>query len=223
MPLTYHPPPLCLPLIPSLSAFVSVNPRSLAFSSRTFVSIRGPLCVLASLREIFVCVDSCPFAVMKQSSVELSAGVFVLLGLVAVAWFAIQAGARIPLAGSTYAVNARFSNAGGLKPGSQVFLAGVPVGRVDNINLDPQYAAVVRLEVNKEVQLPNDTIASIRTSGLIGDKFVALSPGSSSQNLGPGSTITDTESAVDLESIISRFAFGNVSPAPSPSPSAGNK
>ena len=152
---------------------------------------------------------------MKQSSVELSAGVFVLLGLVAVAWFAIQAGARIPLAGSTYAVNARFSNAGGLKPGSQVFLAGVPVGRVGNINLDPQYAAVVRLEVNKEVQLPNDTIASIRTSGLIGDKFVALSPGSSSQNLGPGSTITDTESAVDLESIISRFAFGNVSPAPS--------
>ena len=160
---------------------------------------------------------------MKQSSVELSAGVFVLLGLVAVAWFAIQAGARIPLAGSTYAVNARFSNAGGLKPGSQVFLAGVPIGRVDNINLDPQYAAVVRLEVNKEVQLPNDTIASIRTSGLIGDKFVALSPGSSSQNLGPGSTITDTESAVDLESIISRFAFGNVSPAPSPSPSTGNK
>ena len=160
---------------------------------------------------------------MKQSSVELSAGVFVLLGLVAVAWFAIQAGARIPLAGSTYAISARFSNAGGLKPGSQVFLAGVPVGRVENINLDPQYAAVVRLEVNKEVQLPNDTIASIRTSGLIGDKFVALSPGSSPQNLAAGSTITDTESAVDLESIISRFAFGNVSPAPSPSPSASNK
>ncbi|MFY9988919.1 MAG: outer membrane lipid asymmetry maintenance protein MlaD [Chthoniobacterales bacterium] len=157
---------------------------------------------------------------MKQSSVELSAGAFVLLGLAAVAWFAIEAGARIPLAGSTYTVNARFSNAGGLKSGSQVFLAGVPVGRVDNINLDPQYAAIVRLEVNKEVQLPSDTIASIRTSGLIGDKFVALSPGSSSQNLAPGSTITDTESAVDLESIISRFAFGSVSPATSASPVA---
>ena len=160
---------------------------------------------------------------MKQSSVELSAGVFVLLGLAAVAWFAIQAGARIPFSGSTYAINARFSNAGGLKAGSQVFLAGVPVGRVDNINLDPQYAAIVRLEVNKEVQLPNDTIASIKTSGLIGDKFVALSPGSSAQNLTPGSTITDTESAVDLESIISRFAFGNVSPAPSSSPSPAQK
>jgi phospholipid/cholesterol/gamma-HCH transport system substrate-binding protein len=176
-------------------------------------------CPFASIRGIY----PCSFAVMKQSSVELSAGIFVLLGLVAVAWFAIQAGARIPLAGSTYTINARFSNAGGLKPGSQVFLAGVPIGRVDNINLDPQYAAIVRLELNKEVQLPNDSIASIRTSGLIGDKFVALSPGSSAQNLAPGSTITDTESAVDLESIISRFAFGNVSPAPSPSPSAANK
>jgi phospholipid/cholesterol/gamma-HCH transport system substrate-binding protein len=157
---------------------------------------------------------------MKQSSIELSAGVFVLLGLVAIAWFAIQAGARIPLTGSTYDVNARFSNAGGLKPGSQVFLAGVPVGHVDHINLDSQFAAIVRLEVDKEVQLPSDTIASIKTSGLIGDKFVALSPGSSPQNLAPGSTIIDTESAVDLESIISRFAFGNVSSSPSPSPSA---
>ena len=160
---------------------------------------------------------------MKQSSVEFSAGVFVLLGLATVAWFSIQAGARIPLAGSSYAINARFSNAGGLKAGSQVFLAGVPVGRVDNINLNPQYAAIVRLEVNKEVQLPNDTIASIKTSGLIGDKFVALSPGASPQNLAPGGMITDTESAVDLESIISRFAFGNVSPAPSSSPSPAQK
>jgi len=151
---------------------------------------------------------------------ELSAGAFVLLGLAAIAWFAIQAGARIPLAGSTYTIKARFTNAGGLKTGSQVFLAGVPVGRVDSLNLDPQYAAVVHLQIDKDIRLPSDTIASIKTSGLIGDKFVALSPGSDTQNLAPGGTITDTESAVDLESIISRFAFGNVAPAPSPSPSA---
>ena len=107
-----------------------------------------------------------------------------------------------------YAVE-RYKN-GEASLGRAAELAGVPVGRVDNINLDSQYAAIVRLEVNKEVQLPNDTIASIKTSGLIGDKYVALSPGSSPQNLGPGSLITDTESAVDLESIISRFAFGSV-------------
>lgn len=156
---------------------------------------------------------------MKQSSMELSAGAFVLLGLAAIAWFAIQAGARFPVAGSTYSINARFSNAGGLKPGSQVFLAGVPVGRVDKIYLDPQFAAIVQLEIDKNVQLPNDTIASIKTSGLLGDKFIALSPGSATQNFAPGGTITDTESAVDLEGLISRFAFGNVSASPSPSPS----
>jgi phospholipid/cholesterol/gamma-HCH transport system substrate-binding protein len=156
---------------------------------------------------------------MKQSSMELSAGAFVLLGLAAIAWFAIQAGAHLPMAGSTYTINARFSNAGGLKTGSQVFLAGVPVGHVDRISLDPQFAAIVQMEVDKEVQLPNDTIASIKTSGLLGDKFIALSPGSATQNLAPGGTITDTESAVDLEGLISRFAFGNVSAPPSPSPS----
>ncbi|MBV8586768.1 MAG: outer membrane lipid asymmetry maintenance protein MlaD [Verrucomicrobia bacterium] len=156
---------------------------------------------------------------MKQSSVELSAGVFVLLGLVAIVWFSIQAGARIPIGGSTYMINARFSNVGGLKTGSQVFLAGVPIGRVEGIDLNSQFNAIIHMQVNKDVQLPSDTIASIRTSGLIGDKFVTLSPGSDTQNLTPGSTITDTESAVDLESLISRFAFGSVSSSPSPSPS----
>jgi len=157
---------------------------------------------------------------MKQSSMELSAGIFVLLGLAAIAWFAIQAGAHLPVPGSTYTINARFSNAGGLKPGSQVFLAGVPVGRVEKINLTPQFAAIAQMQVDKDVQLPSDTIASIKTTGLLGDKFIALSPGSATENLAPGGTITDTESAVDLESLISRFAFGNVTSSPSPSPEA---
>ena len=76
------------------------------------------------------------------------------------------------------------------------------------------------MNVKETVQLPTDTIASIKTSGLIGDKFVALSPGSDIKDLAPGSLITDTESALDLESLISRFAFGNVSSSPAPSPSA---
>jgi len=157
---------------------------------------------------------------MKQSNIELSVGAFVLLGLTAIVWFAVQAGAGAAIGGSSYEVNARFTNIGGLKPGSQVFIAGVPVGRVEKIDLNPQYAAVVRLNVKQEIHLPSDTIASIKTSGLIGDKYIALAPGSDSNNLPPGGTITDTESAVDLESMISRFAFGNVSSSPSPSPSA---
>jgi phospholipid/cholesterol/gamma-HCH transport system substrate-binding protein len=157
---------------------------------------------------------------MKQSNIELSVGAFVLLGLAAIVWFAVQAGAGGAIGGSTYEVNARFTNIGGLKPGSQVFIAGVPVGRVEKIDLNPQYAAVVRLNVKQDIHLPSDTIASIKTSGLIGDKYVALAPGADSNNLSPGGTITDTESAMDLESLISRFAFGNVSSSPSPSPPA---
>ena len=156
---------------------------------------------------------------MKQSNIELSVGAFVILGIAAIVWFAIQAGAGAAIGGSTYQVNARFSNIGGLKSGSQVFIAGVPVGRVEKIDLDSQYAAVVHLNVEQRVHLPSDTIASIKTSGLIGDKYIALAPGADTGNLPPGGTITDTESAMDLESI-SRFAFGNVSSSPSPSPSS---
>ena len=156
---------------------------------------------------------------MKESNIELSVGAFVLLGTAAIVWFAVQAGAGVALGGSTYEVNARFTNIGGLKTGSQVLIAGVPVGRVKRIDLDPQYAAIVHMNLNRGVRLPSDTIASIKTSGLIGDKFIALAPGADSANISPGGIITDTESAVDLESLISRFAFGNVSSSPAPSPS----
>src|SRR6266436_8264226 len=157
---------------------------------------------------------------MKQSNIVLSVGAFVLLGIAAIVWFAMQAGAGVAIGGSTYEVNARFTNVGGLRPGNQVFIAGVPVGRVEKIDLNSQYAAIVHMNVREDVRLPSDTIASIKTSGLIGDKYIALAPGADSRNLPPGGTITDTESAVDLESMISRFAFGNVSSSPSPSSSA---
>ena len=155
---------------------------------------------------------------MKQSNIELSVGAFVLLGIAAIVWFAIQAGAGMAIGGS-YEVNARFTNVGGLRPGNQVFIAGVPVGRVEKIDLNSQYAAIVRMNVREDVHLPSDTIASVKTSGLIGDKFIALAPGADSRNLAPGGMITDTESVMDLESLIRRFAFGNVSPSPEPSPS----
>jgi phospholipid/cholesterol/gamma-HCH transport system substrate-binding protein len=156
---------------------------------------------------------------MKRSNLEISVGAFVLLGIAAIVWFALQAGSGAAIGGSTYAVNARFSNVGGLKAGNQVLIAGVPVGRVIKIDLDSRYAAVVHLKVQQEVHLPSDTMASIKTSGIIGDKYIALAPGADSENLPPGGTITDTESALDLESLISRFAFGNVSSSPAPSPS----
>lgn len=148
---------------------------------------------------------------MKQSKLELIVGVFVLAGLLAVAYLALKIGAGSLVGSDTYSVRARFTNSGGLNPGSNVLIAGVPVGRVGVITLNPaDFSALVELKLDKAVKLPADTIASIKTTGLIGDKYVALAPGSDSANLAPGTTITETESAVDIESLISRFAFGNV-------------
>ncbi len=148
---------------------------------------------------------------MKQSKLELIVGTFVLIGLAAVAYLALKIGAGSFMGTETYSVRARFTNSGGLTSGSNVLIAGVPVGRVGVITLNPaDFSALVELRLNKTVRLPSDTIASIKTTGLIGDKYVGLAPGSDTTLLAPDSTITDTESALDIESLISRFAFGNV-------------
>jgi phospholipid/cholesterol/gamma-HCH transport system substrate-binding protein len=151
----------------------------------------------------------------QQSKLELIVGVFVLAGLAAVAYLALRIGAGALVGGDTYALQARFTNSGGLNPGSNVIISGVPVGRVDSVKLNPDdYSSLVLFSVRKDVRLPVDTIASIRTTGLIGDKFLALAPGGETEFLPAGSLITDTESTVDLESLISRFAFGNVNDKP---------
>jgi len=156
---------------------------------------------------------------MKQSRLELIVGVFVLVGLAVVAFLALRIGGGALLGADTYPLKARFTNTGGLKPGSNVLIAGVSVGRVDAVTLSPtDYSALIEFSLRKEVRLPVDTMASIRTSGLIGDKFLALSPGSEDQILAAGALISDTESTVDLESLISRFAFGNVEQKKTPPP-----
>jgi phospholipid/cholesterol/gamma-HCH transport system substrate-binding protein len=148
---------------------------------------------------------------MKQSRLELIVGVFVLAGLAAVAYLALRIGAGALVGGDTYVLKARFNNSSGLNPGSNVLVAGVPVGRVDSIKLNPaDYSVIVEFSLRKDVQLSVDSIASIKTSGLIGDKFLALSPGAEDEMLPVGGLISETESTVDLESLISRFAFGNV-------------
>ena len=149
-----------------------------------------------------------------HSKLELIVGAFVLTGLAAVAYLALKVGAGNLVGADTYLVQARFSNIGGLNPGSNVVIAGVSVGRVGAVRLNPaDYSAIAELRLRKMVQLPADSIASIKTTGLIGDKFVALAPGGDARMLAPGELITETESAVDLESLISRFAFGNVKTA----------
>ncbi|MDR0339598.1 MAG: outer membrane lipid asymmetry maintenance protein MlaD, partial [Desulfovibrio sp.] len=107
-------------------------------------------------------------------------------------------------------LTARFSSVTGLKSGANVEIAGVPVGKVTGIRMDDSYRAVVTLLINKGVALSDDSIASVKTSGLIGDKYVSLSSGGSETMLADGDQVTETESAVDIEALISKYVFGGV-------------
>ena len=151
---------------------------------------------------------------MRDKQLELGVGLFVLLGLAAVVYLTVKLGAGSLVGTDTYPLEARFANTGGLNKGSTVVLGGVTVGRVEGIRLDPtDYSAIVDMSILRDVRLPADTMASIRTSGLIGDKFVALAPGAEDSFLRPSERIVMTESAVELESLISKMAFGSVKEA----------
>ena len=148
---------------------------------------------------------------MKKHKVEFLVGLFVLLALASLAWLTLRVGSSSLPSGETYLIESRFTNAGGLHAGSSVLLSGVTVGRVEEIRMEPSdYSAIVTLRLLSTLRLPSDSMASIKTSGLIGDKFVSLSPGAEEDYLSPGARITMTESAVDLESLIGKMAFGAV-------------
>jgi phospholipid/cholesterol/gamma-HCH transport system substrate-binding protein len=148
---------------------------------------------------------------MQKKRIETAVGVFVLIGILCVSYLAVRLG-RMELFGSGYyTLNAYFNSATGLKPGASVEIAGVEIGRVEGIRLDEaSQMAVVSLAIRDGLAIKDDVIASIKTSGLIGDKFVKLSPGGSPQVLKPGGIIMDTESPLDIEEIIGKFVFGKV-------------
>lgn len=148
---------------------------------------------------------------MKQSKLEFFVGIFVMLGLAAVAYLTVKLGAGSIVGGDTYELEARFANAGGLNVGSTVVVAGVTVGRVEGVRVDAQdYSAIATLRIQSMLKLPTDSMASIKTTGLIGDKYILLSAGADETYLKAGDRITMTESSVDLESLIGKMAFGSV-------------
>ena len=148
---------------------------------------------------------------MRKSSIEMSVGIFMLLGLACVGYLTIQLGRMEWIGDNFYTLDARFKSVSGLKTGTQVEIAGVPVGRVDTILLDQdREMAVVRLKIQKGITLTDDVIASIKTSGLIGDRYIKLTPGGSDKILKPGDQITETESPRDIEELISKYVFGQV-------------
>lgn len=148
---------------------------------------------------------------MKKYTKETSVGIFVLIGLLCVGYLTLKLGKLDIMGGDSYMIEARFTNVSGLKPGASVEIAGVSVGEVFSITLDQDYGvAVVRLQIDNGVELTDEASASVKTSGLIGDKYIKLTPGAGMDTLAAGDTIFDTEPALDVEELISKFAFGDV-------------
>ena len=146
---------------------------------------------------------------MEKTKLELVVGAFVLVGILCLAYLSIKLGKLEMVGGDVYEVQAQFNSASGLKPGTAVEIAGVEVGRIRGITLIEDRAKVV-LAVNSTVKLYTDTIASIKSRGIIGEKFLSLSPGGGGDPLKPGDTIRDTESGLDLEQLVGQFVHGKV-------------
>ena len=148
---------------------------------------------------------------MKKASIETAVGLFVLIGILCVGYLTVKLGKMEILGKDYYSINAQFDSVTGLKVGANVEMAGVPIGKVEAIALDPErQVARVRLKIQRSVVLTDDTIASVKTAGMIGDKYIKLSPGGSDLILKAEDTIIETESALDLEELISKYVFGGL-------------
>ena len=146
---------------------------------------------------------------MDRSRVNIVVGIFVILGIVALGYLSIQLGQVSLLGARGYAVTVDFPSVGGLKSGSAVEIAGVEIGRVESIGL-ADYQARVTLRVHSGVKLQEDVIASIKTKGLIGEKYIRISPGGSDKIIGPNGKIREVEAPVDFEELLSKYIFGKV-------------
>ncbi|MGH7167599.1 MAG: outer membrane lipid asymmetry maintenance protein MlaD [Nitrospiraceae bacterium] len=146
---------------------------------------------------------------MEKAKLELVVGVFVLVGIVCLGYLSIKLGKLEIIGGDRYDVEAEFDSVSGLKAGATVEIAGVEVGRVKAITLKGD-RGVVTLAVRNDLKLYDDTIATIKTRGIIGEKYVSLSLGGSGEVLRAGSRIRDTESGLDLEELVSQYIHGKV-------------
>ena len=143
--------------------------------------------------------------------IEITVGVFVFIALLCVGYLTIQLGQLRLLGDNYYSLKARFSSVAGLKEGNDIRIAGVKVGRVDKIVLNKEYfVSIVTLKLRDDIELCDDSLASIKTSGLIGDKYVSISPGGSGMILKPGDMIIETQSPLDFEELVSKYVFGGV-------------
>jgi len=149
---------------------------------------------------------------MKKYTQETVVGIFVVIGLIAIAYMTVKLGNMGFLGENSYTLYAKFNKVTGLRVGNPVTMFGLNIGRVESFKLDQKDQMVlVDFKIDNGIEIYDDAIASIKTEGLIGDKFVSIDPGGSGELLKSGDTITDTESPTDIMDLVSKYAFGDVS------------
>jgi phospholipid/cholesterol/gamma-HCH transport system substrate-binding protein len=162
---------------------------------------------------------------MQKSRHDVWVGLFVVIGAAAILFLALKAGNLLSLNFSeTYKVTLMFDNIGGLKPRAAVKSAGVVVGRVESIAFDTQaYQARVTVEMEKRYPFPKDSSVSILTAGLLGEQYIGINAGADEKNLAAGDVVTNTQSAVVLENLISQFLYSKAAETPeaTPAPAGG--
>jgi phospholipid/cholesterol/gamma-HCH transport system substrate-binding protein len=148
---------------------------------------------------------------MKKYSSETIVGVFVVVGLLCIGYMTVKLGKVGFLGDHTYVLKARFNKVTGLRVGNSVSMLGLEIGQVADFSIDQEeQVAIVKMKINNDIKVYDDAIASIKTEGLIGDKFVEIDVGGGGDELKSGDTITETESPVDIQELISKYAFGDV-------------
>ncbi|MBF0337932.1 MAG: outer membrane lipid asymmetry maintenance protein MlaD [Nitrospirae bacterium] len=148
---------------------------------------------------------------MKRFDIEIAVGVFLVLGFLSLAYLSVSMGNLNILSEKGYVVIAEFNKTGGLKKGAPIEIAGVEIGKVKDVSLNKDtYQARVTMFIKPAVKIQEDAIASIKTKGLLGERYLQISPGGSPTLLSDGGKLRETESAIDIEELISKYAFGEV-------------
>jgi phospholipid/cholesterol/gamma-HCH transport system substrate-binding protein len=148
---------------------------------------------------------------MKKYTQETVVGIFVVIGLFLIAYMTVKLGNVGFLGEKAYSLHAKYNSVAGLRVGSYVNMLGLQIGRVESFKMDQEnQVAVVELKIDNGIEIYDDAIASIKTEGLIGDKYVSIDAGGGGDLLEDGDTITETESPTDLMDLVSKYAFGDV-------------
>ena len=161
---------------------------------------------------------------MKKYSIETAVGIFVVIGLICVGYMTIKLGKVSLFGDDTYPIYARFASVSGLRVGSSVEIYGIQIGTVTSLDIDSEkQMGVVGMTISKEMKVYDDASATIKSAGLIGDKFVKIEPGGAGVVLKPRGMITQTSVPADIEDLIGKYAFGDVKKEPDNPPEKPTK